>query len=98
MTGSCSNARLEQGDKMTTIVIEQAEVRLTPQQLVMALQQLSADELESVFRQLELGSWQARVDVLVSRIRQRALVDPIRDEEIDAEVETARNEFYASGS
>jgi hypothetical protein len=83
---------------MTTIVIEQAEVRLTPQQLVTALQQLSPDELENVFRQLELPSWQARLDALLERVRQRAIQNPISDDEIDAEVNTARNEFYSSRS
>jgi hypothetical protein len=82
---------------MTTIVIEQAEVRLTPQQLVTALQ-LSPDELENVFRQLELPSWQARLDALLERVRQRAIQNPISDDEIDAEVNTARNEFSSSRS
>lgn len=83
---------------MTTIVIEQAEVRLTPQQLVTALQQLSPEELENVFRQLDSPSWQARFDELLTRVRQRADQNPITGDEIDAEVESARNEFYASRS
>lgn len=83
---------------MTTIVIEQAQVRLTQQQLVTALQQLEPDELENIFRQLDLPMWQARLDALLERVRERAAQNPIGDQEIEAEVEAARHEFYASRS
>lgn len=83
---------------MTTIVIEQAEVRLTAQQLVLALRQLSPDELESVFRELDLPAWQARLDALLGRVRERARAVAISDDEIRAEVETVREEFYKTGT
>ncbi len=81
-----------------TIVIEQAEIRLTPQQLANALRQLSPDELEGVLRELALPAWEERFDVLLKRIRARSQQNPITDNEIDAEVETARAEFHQGRS
>jgi hypothetical protein len=83
---------------MTTVVIEQAEVRLTPNQLVAALRQLSAEELESVFRELEVPSWSARFGALLQSVREQAAKYPISDEEIDAEVETVREQSYKARS
>ena len=83
---------------MTTIVIEQAEVRLTPQQLVTALRQLSPDELESVIRELEMPPWQERFDLLLRRVRERATEFPISDAEIDTEVETVRGQQFDTHS
>lgn len=79
---------------MTTVVIELAQVRLTPQQLVTALRQLPPDELETVIRALELPDWQSRFDTLLNRIRERAERYPISDEEITAEVESARGQSF----
>lgn len=79
---------------MTTVVIELAQVRLTPQQLVTALRQLPPDELETVIRALELPDWQSRFDTLLNRIRERAESYPISDEEITAEVESARGQSF----
>lgn len=83
---------------MTTIVIEQAEVRLTPQQLVTALRQLSADELEGIFRELEVPSWSERFDTFLRTVREQAEKYPISEQEIDAEVETVREQFYKARS
>lgn len=76
-----------------TIVIEQAEIRLTPQQLANALRQLSPDELEGVLRELALPAWKERFDALLARVRERAQQSPLTDDEINTEVETARAEF-----
>lgn len=83
---------------MTTIVIDQVQVQLTPQQLASALRQLSADELESVLRQLELPSWEQRLDSLLARVRERAIQYPLSDQEIDTEIEAARAQHYSSRS
>lgn len=83
---------------MTTVVIEQAEVRLTPEQLVTALRQLSPDELEGVFRELEVPAWGERLEALLRRVRERAEQVPISEQEVDAEVETVREQFYQAGS
>jgi len=76
-----------------TIVIEQAEIRLTSQQLANALRQLSPDELESVLRELALPTWEERFDTLLARVRERAQQSPLTDDEINTEVEQARAEF-----
>lgn len=83
---------------MTMIVIDKAEIRLTPQQLADALRQLSPNELDAVLRQLEQPTWEERLENLLVRVRQRAKQNPLSDQEIDAEVETARAELYANRS
>lgn len=83
---------------MTTIVIDQVQLQLTPQQLASALRQLSPNELEGVLRALEQPAWEERMDSLLARVRQRAMQNPLSDQEIDAEVEQARAEHYPSRS
>ena len=82
---------------MTTIVIDQVQLQLTPQQLAKALRQLSPNELESVLRELE-QPWAQRFDALLTRVRQRALQSPMSDAEIESEVDQARAEHYARRS
>lgn len=81
-----------------TIVIEQAEIRLTPHQIANALRQLSPDELEGVLRELAMPTWEEQFDALLTQIRARSRQNPISDAEIDAEVEQARAEFHQGRS
>lgn len=83
---------------MTTIVIDQVQVQLTPQQLANALRQLSPNELEGVLRELEQPAWGERLDSLLARVRQRAAQNPLTDQEIETEVEAARAEHYQGRS
>ena len=79
---------------MPTIVIEQAEVRFTLEQLLAVLRQLTPEERELVRRELSPAGWEGRLDQLLTRVRARVEEDPLSDQELADEVESARDAFY----
>ncbi len=79
---------------MPTIVIDQAEVRLTLEQLIAALRQLPEAERARVRRELEPASWEEHLDALLARVRGRVQLAPVRDEDIDAQVESVRAHLH----
>lgn len=79
---------------MPTIVIEQAEVRFTLEQLLAVLRQLTPEERELVRRELTPEDWQGRLDQLLTRVRARVEQSPMSERELTDEVESARDAFY----
>jgi hypothetical protein len=82
---------------MPTVILEQAEVRLSIDQLLTVIRQLPVEEREVVRRALETDQWEPRFDALLQRVRSRAEAVPITDGEITEEVEKTRVDRYAQG-
>ena len=82
---------------MESIVIPQAEVRLSMQQLIAALRQLPTDDQERIWREMSALTWEQRFDALLTRVQQRGSLSgaSITDAEIDAEVEAVRSARHA---
>lgn len=79
---------------MSTVIVKQAEVRLTMEQLVAALQQLSPEEREQVRRELVLMPWEERLDSLLARVRAQVDQDPISDEDLNADIDSTRDALH----
>ena len=82
---------------MQTVVLPQAEVRVTLESLLVALRALSPDEQETVRRELSRLTWQARFRDVLDAIRQDLAQSPLSEAEaeIEAEIEAGRSEHYA---
>ncbi len=83
---------------MPAMVIEQAEVRLTVEQLLDALKQLAPEEQERVRQALEPAPWEARLDALLKQVREGKGQYRISESEIEAEVEAIRAERHDQSS
>jgi hypothetical protein len=78
---------------MTTVTIEGAEVRLTVEQLLEAVKQLSAEERARIKRVLD-DAWREEMHQLMSEVSARFEADPMTDEELEVEIEAGRQEAY----
>lgn len=78
---------------MPTLYVESAKIELTLDQLVSAVQALNPSEQQIVRRALD-QDWVAELDDLLARVHARFQADPIDDDELDAEIEAARDTYY----
>lgn len=79
---------------MTTVTIPGAEVRLTVEQLIDAFKRLPAEEQQKVRDELAYA-WRQEMRQLLAEARERFAQDPMTEEEINAEVDAAKQDFYA---
>ena len=64
-------------------------------QIEKAIRGLSKKDRLKLIERLTEETWEESFDKLLSRIRARVKRNPITQEEIDEEVETAQREYYA---
>jgi hypothetical protein len=83
---------------MSEGVTQRVELELTLDQVLSIVRQLNPREREIVWRAIEPRPWSQRLDALLNRIWSRVESAPISEQDIDAEVEQARTEFYAQSS
>ncbi len=79
---------------MSTVVIQQAKVQLTVEQLIDAIRQLPPAEQELVRRAIDDADWQDRFRSILAEIDRRVAATPISEDEIQREVEAARDDRY----
>jgi hypothetical protein len=82
---------------MPTLHVENAKIELTLDQLINAVQLLSPSERQIVRRALD-QDWAAEFDDLLARVYARFQADPMDDDELDAEIEAARDAYYTRRS
>ena len=82
---------------MPTLYVESAKIELTLDQLINAVQLLSPSERQIVRRALD-QDWAAELDNLLARVYVRFQADPMGDDELDAEIEAARDAYYTRRS
>jgi hypothetical protein len=82
---------------MPTLYVESAKIELTLDQLIGAVQLLSPSERQIVRRALD-QDWAAELDNLLARVYVRFQADPMDDDELDAEIEAARDAYYTRRS
>jgi hypothetical protein len=82
---------------MPTLYVENTKIELTLDQLIDAVQLLSPRERQIVRRALD-EDWAAELDDLLARVHARFQADPMDDDELDAEIEAARDAYYTHRS
>ncbi len=82
------------GVVMSTVVIEQAKIQLTVEQLIDAIRQLPPAEQELVRRAIDDTNWQDHFRSILDEIDRRVAATPISEDEIHREVEAARDDQY----
>jgi len=78
---------------MPTLYVESAKIELTLDQLVSVVQALNPSEQQVVRRALD-QDWATELDNLLARVYARFQADPLDDDELDAEIETARDAYH----
>ena len=82
---------------MSTVVIEQARIQITVEQLIEAVRQLSPTEQRQVRQAIDEVNWQDRFRVVLEEIDSQVAEQPISEDEIRQEVEAVRNARYQQG-
>ena len=82
---------------MPTLYVESAKIELTLDQLIDAVQRLSPSEQRIVCRALD-ENWAAELDDLLARVYVRFQADPMDDDQLDTEIEAARDAYYTRRS
>ena len=82
---------------MPTLYVENTKIELTLDQLIDAVQLLSPPERQIVRRALD-EDWAAELDDLLARVHARFQAGPMDDDELDAEIEAARDAYYTRRS
>ena len=80
---------------MPRVIARQVELDLNLEQVLGVVRQLPPQEQELVWRAIKPPMWSQRLGTLLTRIWTRVERYPITEEEIAAEVESARSEHYA---
>ncbi len=82
---------------MTSVTIPGAEVTITVEQLIGALKRLPPEEQQKV-RDALVYAWRQEMRQLLAETRERFAQAPMTEEEINAEVNAVKQDFYAQRS
>lgn len=82
---------------MTTVTIPGTQVEVTVEQLIGALKQLPAEDQQKVRDSLAYA-WRQEMRLLLAEARERFAQDPMTEEEINAELNAAKQDFHAQRS
>ncbi len=82
---------------MPTLYVESAKIESNLEQLVRAVEALSPAERQIVRRALD-QNWTERLEELLTRVYARFQAEPMDEEELDSEIEAARDAYHARRS
>jgi hypothetical protein len=80
-----------------TLYVESAKIELNLEQLVRAVEALSPTERQIIRRALD-QNWTERLEELLTRVYARFQAEPMDEEELDSEIEAARDAYHAHRS
>ncbi len=80
---------------MNQLLIKPNEPRLTLDDLIQALRQLTPAEREIVRHEVNKQTWQTQFRQILASIQAQMIESEMSEAEIEAEIEAARSERYA---